>query len=279
MSDKTDVELLRGSTFSEDLVVVKHSRVQDAYPIHTHDFYEFFLVTRGRALHVVNSTTHIIERGSLVLMRPRDVHFYDSHNLKQFVLYNVGIGVNVFQRVNDYYGGALTPIDQSDLPKHILLDDDTTAQIERLLVSLGDMKADGNGSALYFMLLATVGYYVLTGEEQKVQDYIPDWLFHLLEDMENPGNYTVGLPRLLQLANYSQEYVNRAFRRYLKTTPTRFINEKRLALARGLLASTDMPIAAISEECGFSSVSYFYEQYKNKYGITPGSETRGLTRR
>ena len=50
------------------------------YPLHTHTFYEYFLVTGGSALHMVNGTSQALSKGSLVLIRPEDAHYYDYYN-------------------------------------------------------------------------------------------------------------------------------------------------------------------------------------------------------
>jgi AraC family transcriptional regulator, dual regulator of chb operon len=269
MEDKT-IEKLEGVSYDAEYLVIKQSGVQATYPIHTHDFYEFFIVTRGRALHIVNSTTHLIERGTLVLIRPRDVHFYDSYNTNIFEFYNMGISVETFESINRYYGGALDIIEKDEFPKHVMLDDLLTDQLERQLIQIKEESAKNIVSPLYYLVIAFVCYLVLSGVEREPQDYMPDWLFRLLEEMEKQENYLAGLPRLLELAKYSQEYVDRSFRKFLRTSPTHFINAKRLAYARTLLNDTALSVSDICEQSGFHNLSYFYEQYKACYGRTPG---------
>ena len=58
--------------------VIRQDSVRETYQLHCHDFYEFFLVTKGRALHIVNDTVQTVSRGSLVFVRPDDAHCYDS---------------------------------------------------------------------------------------------------------------------------------------------------------------------------------------------------------
>ncbi|MDR1542492.1 MAG: AraC family transcriptional regulator [Clostridiales bacterium] len=254
------------------LTVVKQFHVTETYPIHTHNFDEFFLVTKGRARHIVNSTTFIVERGSLVFIRSEDIHFYDIFQDDHFVMYNVGIpGVSrrIVQTVNeDVYAG----LKRRPLPKHILLDDEMTLLLEKYLIQLQRESVGRERSILFHMLLMMVVHLICTGKERQPNEYMPDWLFKLIERMEERQNFVVGLPRLLELANYSQEHVNRTFKQYLNTTPTRFINEKRLSFARRLLASTDMTVANVSTSCGFNNLSHFYEQYKKMFNGTPGDE-------
>lgn len=71
----SDVELLH---FSEENLhtgegarVLHQCGVPATYKIHTHDFYELFLVSHGGAIHAVNGRSQLLSEGSFVLMRPR----------------------------------------------------------------------------------------------------------------------------------------------------------------------------------------------------------------
>ena len=47
----------------------------DSIKLHTHDFYEFTLVTSGMAHSEVNGQQSVLQAGQLQLLRPGDVHF------------------------------------------------------------------------------------------------------------------------------------------------------------------------------------------------------------
>ena len=47
--------------------------VRNTTESHTHDYYEFFLVVKGRAVHRVNGAEIVVGRGTLAVVRPRDV--------------------------------------------------------------------------------------------------------------------------------------------------------------------------------------------------------------
>ena len=117
----------------------------------------------------------------------------------------------------------------------------------------------------------TVTYCFLTETSQEEDGALPDWLLRVLDDMSKPENFVEGLPHLLRTANYSQEYVNREFQRYLHTTPTRYINEQRLKYAYRLLSTTDMLIVDICEACGFRNLSHFYSRFREYFGCSPSA--------
>jgi len=55
-----------------------------------------------------------------------------------------------------------------------------------------------------------------------------------------------------------------------KTTPGRWLQEKRLEYSRYLLDTTDLSLDEISLESGFENHSHFNRVFKNKFGISPG---------
>ena len=66
----------------------------------------------------------------------------------------------------------------------------------------------------------------------------------------------------------------RCFRTVLGMTPTDYLTQYRLDAATQLLLNTSKTILEISEECGFSSASYFSKAFLKNMGYTPKSFRR-----
>ena len=88
------------------------------------------------------------------------------------------------------------------------------------------------------------------------------------EGLEEPYSQT----ELARKANLSTRQLERLFRKYLQTTPTRYYLNLRLARARFLLRQTSMSILSIALACGFVSASHFSKCYREIYGRTPRAE-------
>lgn len=75
---------------------------------------------------------------------------------------------------------------------------------------------------------------------------------------------------LAQKINMSPSYITRLYRSHtLKTIPDR-INEVRMQAARTLLREkSSLSITEISQQTGFSSVSYFSKTFRKEHGMTP----------
>ncbi|SFU74623.1 helix-turn-helix transcriptional regulator [Xenorhabdus koppenhoeferi] len=59
------------------------------------------------------------------------------------------------------------------------------------------------------------------------------------------------------------------------TSPKAWISEQRILYAHQLLLNSDMTIADISMESGFSSQSYFTQNYRRRFGCTPNRARYG----
>lgn len=77
------------------------------------------------------------------------------------------------------------------------------------------------------------------------------------------------LEQIAASANISVRECTRCFQRCINSTPTAYLTQSRIRMATRLLAETDRSILDISEECGFSSSSYFGKVFREVVGCTP----------
>lgn len=61
----------------------------------------------------------------------------------------------------------------------------------------------------------------------------------------------------------------RCFRAVINQSPIEYLIQYHLTMAANLLMSSDKPLSAISESCGFENTSYFTKCFKKRYGILP----------
>lgn len=97
-------------------------------------------------------------------------------------------------------------------------------------------------------------------------------LLAVVKTMED--NLEEPLPQtdIARMTNLSTRQLERLFRKYLNTTPTRYYLNLRLARARHLLRQTSMSILSVALACGFVSASHFSKCYRECYGCTPRAE-------
>ncbi|WP_253272933.1 GlxA family transcriptional regulator [Halomonas sp. PR-M31] len=70
----------------------------------------------------------------------------------------------------------------------------------------------------------------------------------------------------------SRRQLERLFKKYLQTVPSRYYLNLRLQQARKLLRESDSAIGDIAFGTGFSSAAHFSTAYRNHFGMTPREE-------
>jgi transcriptional regulator GlxA family with amidase domain len=85
------------------------------------------------------------------------------------------------------------------------------------------------------------------------------------ENLDRP----IGVGDLARASGYSRYHFVRLFRHSEGVSPSEFIRNERLSVAARRLVETDMPIAAVAEETGFSNSNYFTKVFRRVYGMPP----------
>lgn len=80
----------------------------------------------------------------------------------------------------------------------------------------------------------------------------------------------LSIDALAEQAHLSPFHFARAFKSATGTAPHRYLIERRIGRAKALLAEGRLPLAAISDICGFSSQSHLTRWFKRIVGTTPG---------
>jgi AraC-like DNA-binding protein len=97
----------------------------------------------------------------------------------------------------------------------------------------------------------------------RVRDYVET---HLAEP--------IGLEALANITGLSRCYFARAFKRSMGMPPHHYLMQRRLECAKRLLAETNMSLAQIALESGFSDQSHFSRRFRDRIGLTPRAYRR-----
>lgn len=93
---------------------------------------------------------------------------------------------------------------------------------------------------------------------QRVRDYIEA---HLTENIE--------LKALAGITGLSRWYFARAFKQSVGVPPHHYLMQRRLERAQKLLAESDLSVAQIALQSGFSDQSHFSRRFRLFFGVTP----------
>lgn len=94
--------------------------------------------------------------------------------------------------------------------------------------------------------------------------------------LQTTTDYTLSLDELAARVGLSKYYLIKLFRQYTGDTPMEYFQQVRLRRACGLLSTTSLSVAQISERLGYSSPFHFSGAFKRCFGISPSRYRRLL---
>ena len=249
------------------------TQVKSVTRLHDHDFCEVFLIAYGRVNHVVNEQTQELREGSMMLMRPTDVHCYQPIGETGCGIMNLAFPTSVLQRALDLMWDdyRTCPLWTNPQPAYMLLPSGKVKEWISAFSELNLLPVDDKEGIrhhvrrLLMQLLAACFFHQRPAPKTKV----PEWLFKLHAAMQEPERFQAGLPAMLALCEKTPEHMYRQFRHYYQKTPSEFINELRVNFAANLLRNTDQPITQVALSSGYENLSYFYEQFNRRFGLAP----------
>ena len=84
----------------------------------------------------------------------------------------------------------------------------------------------------------------------------------------------IGLRDIASSIGMSQYHFARLFKAIEGVTPYQYVREQRIRKAKRLLQTSELSIAQIAYECGFSSQQHFTTAFKGRFNIPPGQWRR-----
>jgi AraC-like DNA-binding protein len=79
----------------------------------------------------------------------------------------------------------------------------------------------------------------------------------------------LSLVELAEVINISPTYFASLFKKALDISPHQYVIQQRVERAKTMLSKTDLAIADIALQVGFSSQSHLTQQFKSLTGMTP----------
>ncbi len=244
---------------------------------HSHDFFEIFLLIEGKQIYEVNDKTYQVEAGSLILVRPNEVHSrkYIEKGLHINVAFSTDIAHSIFKYLGDGFPtNELLLLDELPL---VVLDENERKlcryRLEELkTVDYNNPEMLRTKVRVIVMELFTHYFYSFGMYDKmynKKNESIPRWFSLVLRNMEKPENFTEGIDKLLEFSRCTHEHLCRMFQSYLQCTPTEYINNLKLNYAANNLTYSDTKIIDIAYDAGFDNLSHFYHVFKKKFNTSP----------
>ncbi|GAA0181295.1 helix-turn-helix domain-containing protein [Clostridium sediminicola] len=258
------------------------------YPIHAHEYSQLFIITKGKAVHIINNKQFQVKEGHVYVVNENSTHgFKNAENLEMYnILYNTEELMKKAGSLKKISGfQALFLIEpfyksQFKCKSRMILDYEgqkyVVSVLERLLREYKN-KDFGFEVVFHSLFMLLVAY--LSRKYTSSQNAGFDKAMKMAEAVAFlEANYTkeVCLDQLAEKACLSKRQFIRIFKENYSVTPMRYILQMKINNACYLLNNTNKTITEIALDCGFSDSNYFSRQFKKIMNVTPSQYQKNL---
>lgn len=234
---------------------------------HTHQFSELFYVLSGKGVFYIEDEIVPVETDDLMIINPHVEHTEKTlpNDPMEYIVFGVeGLAFSFDDPDSDntkeysYYSyGA----DKSQL-----------INFAQLMVKEFRDKKPGFELVCHGLLQVLL---VFISRKQHL-NVISDTSFQLSKECALAKRYidanyskNITLDSLAEITHINKFYLAHSFTECMGQSPINYLTEVRLAASKQQLTTSNMSIAQIATNNGFSSQSYFSQIFKKKVGITP----------
>lgn len=254
-------------------------------PLHSHQFFEIVYVKDGYCENDIGKDKLELKSGDICFLAPGIPHqlILNRHDT---VSYSILVRTSTFQRtfvaiygnqdiISDFFTKSLYQHSQETSPYIICKTENETIFLDLINRMSLEEQNPGNFTKRYLnILFETFILELLRRHEEhfsigKETDNIQfGSITTILRFIQN--NYEgLTLSETARKFRYSEAHLSRLIKKFTAQSFSEIIKTIKLQKATQLLVNSDMTIAQIVEEIGYTDNSHFYRIFKQCYGITP----------
>lgn len=239
------------------------------YPfLHTHEYWELFIITEGAIVHSINGHSSIMQKGSACLIRPQDRHKLTFYQSKAGQMITFILKPEYMRSLLSFYdlGELDAQADLSFSLSPLQLSNIVSSTLVIQSMSLDNLRDKETRCRLLFSELMTI---FINQRIAKLKN-VPDCVVKILETLSNPLSRNVNIKSdLAKTTNYSYSNILRIFKEYTGYTILQYVQITKINYATELLKNSDMRIIEIAETIGYDSIANFNKLFKRIVGMTP----------
>lgn len=246
--------------------------------LHHHDFFEIYFLIAGDVTYLIESKIVHVMPGDLLLISPKELHqVCIQPEMSVYERYVLWVDPATIRRLSteltDLYEG-LDP-NRPGYGNQLRLKPEDRSRIQQLMEQLHrETSENGYGAellreSLLTQLLVSINRLVAQQGTQPDEDTQTS---KAVTQVMNYVNLHYGEPLSLDMLAekfyVSKYHLSHEFNRQVGTSVYRYIQKKRLLIARQLMAQGKRP-NEVYNICGFGDYAGFYRAFKSEYGIGP----------
>ncbi len=236
---------------------------------HTHDFFEFFIITEGTVEHFYNGNASLISAGTLCLMRPGEVHQFTQYKDTKAVHFNCSISQTLFNSIcNGLSKFAYLALSNAN---HLLSYSLNDIELQYFLQLISLLHTSANNTAKQLTVAKTFIQNCLLCflTDDKDDTRYPNWFVDFINTIHLPEYFTKPISTLYALVPYSQPRLNAYFHQYTNSTLIAYVTKLRINYSCNLLIFSNYPITTIAGMAGYNNLSHYIHTFKKLTGFSP----------
>lgn len=263
------------------LVTIRpHSRFVE-FPEHEHNYIEIMYVCQGTITHYIEEKKLVMKKGDILLLNP-----YVRHRVKRAEYEDIGINfialpeffdvpLRMLKENNvlaDFLVGTLRQ--NNPVPQYLLFQLGENSAIDNLMENMTDSlfydRQDEDTMNQFTMGL--VFLYLLRHIESLAQGSSQDYKEIVIQATMRYIDVCYKTATLTKIAadfHQSLSILSKLIRQNTGYTFQELLQRKRFQKAVTFLTETELPVEEIAVAVGYENHSYFYRQFKSRYGMTP----------
>lgn len=253
------------------IMASEHASGCFVFPAHFHRAVELAYCLSGRVRMRIGSEECALAPGDLALVLPDIVHSYDTPwQDARFVL------TICAERLLSAQQGELV----NHAPRNQVLRahqvHENAAYALRALPRAAREHPEAAQLLFQLVLAHALPYAQLSrGAQARSSDMLNRLVSYMSENFAEP----MTLGSLAATLGEDRYQLSRAFSKKLGASFSQYLRSLRVARAKDLLATTDLPITRICYDCGFESQRTFNRAFSQGAGVSPGAYRRGAQAR
>lgn len=246
--------------------------------LHHHDFYEIYFFLSGSVSYNIESRSYRLSPGDILLIAPHELHQpVFSPEKQSYERYVLWVNANFLPQFSTPGQDVTSCFNTGgDERTNLIRPDGVTREFLTYLLQQLIREQDSSefGAEMYSLsclaqILVLVNRTALrAGRAPESRENTDSTVYRILSHINEHYYEDLTLDFLANEFFISKYHLSREFNRVVGTSVHRYIIQKRLIMARQMMAA-GVSTSEVCQHCGFGDYSNFYRAFKSEYQISP----------
>lgn len=262
------------------ITVRSHSRFVE-FPKHRHDYIEIMYVVQGSITHEIEGKELTLHKGDILMLNQHVTHAIHRAEYED-------IGIN-FIALPEFFEIPLTMLNEKNIlaefligalrqknpvSHYLLFRLKENPQVENLMENMisSMLHKNKDEDVMNQYSMGIVFLYLLNHLENLSHNSSMDYketIVRAVLDYINSDCKNANLTKIAEDTHQSVTVLSKLIKQKTGHNFQELLQRKRFQTAVHLLLDTDLPIEDIALDVGYENQSYFFRQFKKRYGMTP----------